>query len=174
LSGGIYSATLRPLCFAKQAGLRRNILGQNNSSEAKEPILLLLRRRIKMEKRIYFHDTDAGGVVYYGNYLKYLEEARTEFLEDKGLSVSDFQKRGLFYAVRKCLITYRTPARYGEILLCDAHLKKLTAAQLIFDQSIWEKQARRLVVQAEVSLVCLNQNFEPTSIPEDIKARLAG
>jgi len=47
-----------------------------------------------MEKRIYYHDTDAGGVVYYGRYLNYLEEARTEFLEDRGLSVAEFQKKG--------------------------------------------------------------------------------
>ena len=53
-----------------------------------------------MEKRIYYHDTDAGGVVYYGRYLNYLEEARTEFLEDRGLSVAEFQKKGNLYAVR--------------------------------------------------------------------------
>ena len=64
-----------------------------------------------MEKRIFYHDTDAGGIVYYGNYLKYLEEARTEFLENKGLSVAIFRNRGLLYAVRKCSITYRSPAR---------------------------------------------------------------
>mgnify|MGYP001579910339 CR=1 FL=1 len=125
-----------------------------------------------MEKRIFFHDTDCGGVVYYGNYLKYLEEARTEFLEKKGLSVEDFQKRGLLYAVRKCVIVYRSPARYGEILLCDARLKELTAAQLIFDQSIQEKETRRLVAEAEVSLVSLNGNFQPVPIPEDLKLRL--
>ena len=96
-----------------------------------------------MEKRIFYHDTDAGGVVYYGNYLKYLEEARTEFLEKKALSVATFNKRGFLYAVRKCTITYKSPARYGDILLCDAQLIKMTAAQLIFDQKIHERlQAR--------------------------------
>ena len=55
-----------------------------------------------MEKRIYYYDTDAGGVVYYGNYLKYLEESRTEFLEQKGLSVTQLHRAGFFYAVRKC------------------------------------------------------------------------
>jgi len=49
-----------------------------------------------MEKRIYYHDTDAGGVVYYGNYLKYLEESRTEFLEKKGLSVTQLHNLGFF------------------------------------------------------------------------------
>ncbi len=125
-----------------------------------------------MEKRIFYHDTDAGGIVYYGNYLKYLEEARTEFLENKGLSVAMFRNRGMIYAVRKCSITYRSPARYGDILICDARLKKITAAQLIFDQFVHEKQTKRLVVEAEVTLACLNKDFKPVQIPDDLKAQL--
>ena len=125
-----------------------------------------------MEKRIFYHDTDAGGVVYYGNYLKYLEEARTEFLEKKGLNVETFRKRGLLYAVRKCSISYRRPARYGEVLICEATLKNVTAAQLIFDQKIYDKKTHQLVVEAEVTLVSLNKDFKPTQIPEDLKAQL--
>lgn len=126
-----------------------------------------------MEKRIYYHDTDAGGVVYYGNYLKFLEEARTEYLEKKGLSVKQFQQRGLLYAVRKCTVTYRSPARYGDTLICEASLKEATAAQLVFTQTIHDKESRRLVVEAEVALVCINKEFKPTAIPEDLKAHLA-
>ena len=125
-----------------------------------------------MEKRIFYHDTDAGGIVYYGNYLKYLEEARTEFLENKNLSVALFRDRGMIYAVRKCSITYRSPARYGETLICDARLNEITAAQLIFDQSIHEKQTKRLVAEAQVTLACLNRDFKPIPIPEDLKAQL--
>ncbi len=125
-----------------------------------------------MEKRIFYHDTDAGGIVYYGNYLKYLEEARTEFLEKKGLSVGSFQKRGLLYAVRKCTITYRSPARYGDTLVCDAKLKEAKVAQLIFEQTIHDKKTGRLIAQAEVALACLNEKFKPTQIPEDLKAQL--
>jgi len=122
---------------------------------------------------MFYHDTDAGGVVYYANYLKYLEEARTEFLEKKGLSVADFTKRGMLYAVRKCSIVYRSPARYGEILMCTATLKTMTAAQMIFHQTIHEKKSHRLIAEAEVTLVSLNQSFKPTPIPEDLKAQLS-
>ena len=125
-----------------------------------------------MEKRIYYHDTDAGGIVYYGNYLKFLEEARTEFLEIRGLSVAMFKDRGLVYAVRKCSIIYRSPARYAETLLCSATLKKITAAQLIFDQLIHEKKSGRLIVEAEVTLACLDKEFKPVQIPEDLKSQL--
>ncbi len=126
-----------------------------------------------MEKRIYYHDTDAGGVVYYANYLKYLEEARTEFLENKGLTIKKFHEQGFFYAVRKCSIVYRAPARYGDIILCDAHLKKTTAVQMIFEQKIFDKATQRLLVEAEVSLVSLDKDFKPVPIPEDIKTKMS-
>ncbi len=125
-----------------------------------------------MEKRIYYHDTDAGGIVYYGQYLCYLEEARTEFLEQKGSSVQEFKDRGLGYAVRQCNVTYKSPARYGDVLICDAKLTKATAAQLVFEQTIKDKKDGRLIVQAEVSLVCLTTEFKPTTIPDDLKAKL--
>ena len=126
-----------------------------------------------MEKRIFYHDTDSGGVVYYANYLKYLEEARTEYLEINGLSVETFRERGMIYAVRKCSITYKSPARYGYILLCDANLKEIKAAQIIFNQVIRDKKSQQLLVEAEVTLVSLNEDFKPTPIPEDLKSRLS-
>ena len=126
-----------------------------------------------MEKRIYYHDTDAGGVVYYGNYLKYLEEARTEFLENKGLTIDKLRERGFLYAVRKCSIVYRGPARYADIILCDAKLKETTAVQMVFEQKIFEKKTKRLLVEAEVTLVSLTSDFKPIPIPEDIKAQMS-
>ena len=125
-----------------------------------------------MEKRIFYHDTDAGGVVYYGNYLKYLEEARTEYLEKRGLSVTQFHQRGFLYAVRKCNVTYRSPARYGDTVLCDAQMTKITAAQMFFNQTIKDKKTGQLLVEAEVILVSLDKDFKPTAIPEDLKSKL--
>ena len=127
-----------------------------------------------MEKRIYYHDTDAGGVVYYANYLKYLEEARTEFLENKGLSVKLLQEQGFFYAVRKCSIVYRSPARYADTIIVDAELKEITAVQMIFEQKIYDKKTRRLIVEAEISLVSLEKDFKPAPIPENIKLKMLG
>lgn len=125
-----------------------------------------------MEKRIYYYDTDAGGVVYYGNYLKYLEESRTEFLEKKGLSVAQLHKLGFFYAVRKCSIIYKSPARYGDTIVCEARLKAITPARLIFEQTIHDKASGRLLVEAQVDLASLTKDFKPTPIPEAIKAKL--
>lgn len=125
-----------------------------------------------MEKKIFFHDTDSGGVVYYARYLNYLEESRTEFLEQKGLSVQEFHEQGFLYAVRTCNLSYRSPARYGDIVSCSAKLKKITAAQLFFDQKIINKKSGRLLLEAEVSLVCLTLDFKPTQIPEIFRNKL--
>jgi acyl-CoA thioester hydrolase len=122
-----------------------------------------------MEKRIFYHDTDAGGVVYYGRYLNYLEEARTEFLEKKGLSVKELHERNFLYAVRKCAITYKSPARYGDTIICTAELIKTTAAQMLFDQKIFHKTDGRLMVEAEVTLVSLDRDFKPIAIPDDVR-----
>ncbi len=125
-----------------------------------------------MEKRIYYHDTDAGGVVYYGTYLKYLEESRTEFMEQKGLNVKELKSSGFEYAVRKCSLVYKKPARYGDTLICSASISKITAAQIFFHQQIHHKETRELLVDAEVTLVSLNEDFKATPIPEAIKEQL--
>jgi len=125
-----------------------------------------------MEKRIYYHDTDAGGVVYYGRYLNYLEEARTLFLEKRGIDISLFRDKKFLYAVRKCTITYKSPARYGDTIICTAQLIKTTAAQLMFKQEIRDKQSNRIILDADVTIVSLNKEFKPTPIPEEIKKHL--
>lgn len=125
-----------------------------------------------MEKRIYYHDTDAGGVVYYGRYLSFLEEARTELLDATGLTVKELNTRGYLFAVRKCTITYKAPARYGDIILCDAKVIKMTAAQLFFEQTVLMKESKQLLVFAEVALACLSLEFKPKELPEDLRSKL--
>src|SRR3989338_7761311 len=93
-----------------------------------------------------------------------------EYLEKQGLTIQLLKERGFLYAVRKCSLTYKSPARYGDTIRCEAELIKVTAAQLIFNQKIYEKFTRRLLVEAEITLVSLNHDFKPTPIPEDIKS----
>ena len=75
--------------------------------------------------------------------------------------------------VRQCNVTYRSPARYGDTLLCEAKLKKMGASQLVFDQTVHDKKDERLIIEAEVSLVCLNKEFRPTPIPDDLREKLS-
>ena len=71
-----------------------------------------------MEIRIYYEDTDCGGVVYYANYLKYFERARTQYLEERGLSVAELRDGGTQFMVVHAELDYRSPARYGDTLTC--------------------------------------------------------
>jgi acyl-CoA thioester hydrolase len=126
-----------------------------------------------MEKKIYYHDTDCGGVVYYANYLKYFEEARTEFLESRGLSVPALIGQGLFFAVRSCYVDYKRPARYGDVILCDAVVDRMTGAQLFFKQQVRLKSTGVLMAEAEVVLVCLTKDFKPAALSDEMKEKLA-
>ena len=72
-----------------------------------------------MEIRIYYEDTDCGGVVYYGNYLKYFERARTEYLESRGQSVAALMDQGTVFVVVHAEVDYRSPGRYGETLVVE-------------------------------------------------------
>ena len=106
-----------------------------------------------MEKRIYFHDTDAGGIVYYGNYLKYLEEARTEFLEKKNLSVKTFHERGLIYAVSKCTINYKSPARYDDLLTLRTTVTRTWPGYWSVS-SIFRAMSRAIRIEPRSSMSC--------------------
>ena len=70
----------------------------------------------QIKKTIYYHDTDSGGVVYYANYLKYLEEARTEYFRSKFQELKTLAERGVLFVVARVEIDYRSPAKYGGIL----------------------------------------------------------
>jgi acyl-CoA thioester hydrolase len=72
-----------------------------------------------MEIKIYYEDTDCGGVVYYANYLKYFERARTHYLEERGLSVAGLMKEGTVFVVVHAEVDYRSPARYGDWLVIE-------------------------------------------------------
>ena len=126
-----------------------------------------------MEKRIYYHDTDAGGVVYYGRYLNYLEEARTELLESKGVDIDLFRTQEFLYAVRQCSITYKSPDRYGDTIKTTTEITKISAAQITFDQQIHVIPENRLILQAEVTVVSLTKEFKPTPIPDNIREKLS-
>jgi acyl-CoA thioester hydrolase len=125
-----------------------------------------------MERQIYYHDTDSGGVIYYANYLKYLEEARTEYLDNTGLGMKAFLDRGLFYAVRSCNITYKAPGRYGDVICCDAKVAKVTGVQVVFQQRVWNKASDQTLAEAEVVIVCLGKDFKPQPLPADIRGKL--
>ena len=117
-------------------------------------------------KKIYYHDTDCGGVVYYANYLKYFEEARTEFMAHAGVELKELKARGVLFVVRNVRIDYKSPARYGDRLTIETSLKKARNVTLEFQQSI--KRDDLLLVEAVTQLVCIDRGFKPQPIPSEI------
>jgi acyl-CoA thioester hydrolase len=105
-----------------------------------------------MEIKIYYEDTDCGGVVYYGNYLKYFERARTEYLEERGLSVAGLMKEGTVFVVVHAEVDYRSPACYGDWLVIETVISDTTAASFTFSHVIKERESRRVVVEGSARL----------------------
>ena len=122
--------------------------------------------------RIYYHHTDCGGVVYYATYLKFLEEARTEHMEQKGLSLKELAAQGILFVVGRQEIDYKFPAYYADTLTVDTEISEISRASIVFLHEI-KNQNRRLIVQAKTLLVCIDKNFKPKSIPDAVRSRLA-
>ena len=121
-----------------------------------------------MEIKIYYEDTDCGGVVYYANYFKYFERARTEFLEIHGLSVSRLHQRGMVFVVTETNATYKSPARYGEVLVIDTAVSAPRKSVLRFSHSIRERHSHRMIVEGTASLVMTNREGRVKRIPPQI------
>lgn len=111
-----------------------------------------------MEIKIYYEDTDCGGVVYYANYLKYFERARTEYLEVRGYSVAALIKQGTVFVVVRAEVEYRSPGRYGETLVIDTEVGDVTRAALTFSHIVREKVSGRMVVKGSARLAATDGN----------------
>ena len=105
-----------------------------------------------MEVRIYYEDTDCGGMVYYANYLKYFERARTQYLEERGLSVAGLMKEGTVFVVVHAEVEYRSSAHYGDRLIIETVVSSMTAASVTLSHVIRERESRRVVVEGSAKL----------------------
>ncbi|OGW76889.1 MAG: hypothetical protein A3I73_06450 [Omnitrophica bacterium RIFCSPLOWO2_02_FULL_45_16] len=121
--------------------------------------------------RIYYHDTDCGGVVYYANYLKYLEEARSEYFEDRGLIIKDLRNEGIGFVVARQEIDYKSPSFYGDILEVKARITEASFTKVNFEYAI-VNQNGRLIAAAKTVLVFVDKDLKPKRIPEDILKKL--
>jgi acyl-CoA thioester hydrolase len=126
--------------------------------------------------RVYYEDTDAGGVVYYANYLKYLERARTEYLRAVGFEQDQLkQQDGIIFAVRSLTIQYRKPAVFNDALTVTADIIDRGKARLTFSQMITREDDNTLICSADVTIACLDASrFSPVRIPARILEVLRG
>jgi len=126
--------------------------------------------------RVYYEDTDAGGVVYYANYLKFLERARTEYLRAFGFEQDQLkQEYGIIFAVHSLSIQYRKPAVFNDALTVTAGIVDQGKTGLTFKQMITRDKDNTLICSAEVKIACLNaEKFSPTRLPAHIQEVLHG
>ena len=116
--------------------------------------------------RVYYEDTDAGGVVYHSNYLNFFERARTEMLRDLGFEQNELrEKNGVIFAVRSMQIDYLRPAKFNDLLAVSATISQTKKASLTFEQTI--KRKDEILCTASCRIVCLDADkFLPIAIPD--------
>ncbi|MCB1375180.1 MAG: tol-pal system-associated acyl-CoA thioesterase [Rhodobacteraceae bacterium] len=127
----------------------------------------------RFELRVYYEDTDLAGIVYYANYLKFIERARTEALLAAGIDQVALERgQGTVFAVRALSVDYRAPARFQDVLTVRTTAAAVTAARARLIQEVWRTD--ELLVAAEVDVVCLGRDGRPRRLPEPVRAALGG
>jgi acyl-CoA thioester hydrolase len=123
--------------------------------------------------RVYYEDTDAAGVVYYANYLKYLERARTEWLRELGFEQTEVARDyGVIFVVRALNIEYLRAARFNDELAVELALVEQRGSVIVLEQTV--KRHDEILVAAQVRVACVNtRSFKPVRIPLPIAGRIA-
>ena len=128
-----------------------------------------------MPVRVYYEDTDSGGVVYYANYLKYMERARTEWLRRLGFEQDALRLReGLLFAVRRAEIEYLHPAFFNDLLTVTVGLSDGRGASMIFDQEVRRGKDTTLCCRGRIKVACVNEKtLRPIRLPGRLLAEIA-
>ena len=123
--------------------------------------------------RVYYEDTDLAGIVYYANYLKFIERARSEWIASLGVDQMALRAAdGVVFAVRRVEADYLRPGKFGDDLLVETRLQSIGGARLALEQVILRAGERLFV--AVVTLVCLTEDGRAARMPAEVRARLAG
>lgn len=126
----------------------------------------------KMDVRIYYQDTDAGGIVYHSNYLNYAERARSEFLRAIGLPLNDLLDREVAFVIKQATLDFKSPARLDDLLTVHTHIGEIKNASMIMEQGIYRENTE--LVHITLQVVFVNpQNMAPIRIPTDLKEKFA-
>jgi acyl-CoA thioester hydrolase len=131
-----------------------------------------VRATFRFPVRVYYEDTDAAGVVYYANYLRFMERTRTEWLGSLGFDLATFESvHGIVFVVHRVEIEYRLPARLGDRLDATLALVELRRARMVALQQVW--RGAELLADALVAVACIDRvTFRPARIPPALHRRL--
>jgi acyl-CoA thioester hydrolase len=127
--------------------------------------------------RVYYEDTDAGGIVYYVNYLKFAERARTELLRERGWDhIRLREEHGVQIVVRNCAVEFVAPARLDDALEVRSRISNMGGASFTIRQEVVRAmpgpEGRALLVSADIRLACIDKAFQPVRLPPPLKAAL--
>lgn len=126
-----------------------------------------------MKIRVYYEDTDCGDVVYYANYLRYMERGRTELMREAGVSLAELRREGIQFAVIDLAVKYLAAARYDDLLEVETVVKDYSSLTASFQTSI-RNQSGSLLVVGDVRLACIGPRGRATRIPGYVTDKLLG
>ena len=130
-----------------------------------------MAKKFNFTVKVYYEDTDAGGVVYYANYLKFLERARSEAIYSLGYTNSSLlESFGIMLIVKSCNIEYKRPAKFEDKLEIFSEVESFTKTSFLMKQSI--SRNNELITDTHVHLVAVDKNGKPSKIPEELKQKL--
>ena len=119
-----------------------------------------------MKVRVYYEDTDCGGVVYHSNYLKYMERSRTELLRDAGVDLAQYHTQGIVFAITEANVQFRASAKYDDLLTLETELTEVTSYRLTFHSKIYN-QEDTLCCRGDIKMVGVyTETGTVTRIPE--------
>jgi len=127
---------------------------------------------LKIPVRVYYQDTDAGGVVFHAQYLAFMERARSELLNGAGIDLARFAERHrVLFMVHKIAVSYHLPGRLNELLSVSAEVVKMGRASFVFHQRV--ERGPELLVEADVTLALVDRDrMRPARMPEELKQAL--
>jgi len=127
---------------------------------------------LKIPVRVYYQDTDAGGVVFHAQYLAFMERARSEFLNAAGIDLARFVERhGVLFLVHQAVVKYHRPARLNDLVSVSAEVVKMGHASFVFRQRV--ERGAELLVEADVTIALVDRHrMKPARMPEELKLAL--
>ena len=130
-----------------------------------------MAKKFNFTVKVYYEDTDVGGVVYYANYLKFLERARSEAIYSLGYTNSSLlESFGIMLIVKSCNIEYKRPAKFEDKLEIFSEVESFTKTSFLMKQTILRNN--ELISQADIHLVVVDKNGKPSSVPDELKKKL--
>lgn len=125
----------------------------------------------ELKARVYYEDTDAGGVVYHANFLKFAERGRTEYLRARGFEHHDLmEKAGILFVVRAMDIDYQAPGKLDDILRIETSVSELKGASFRMRQDIFRDHDNVLLAGMNVTIVCIDAAFKAVRLPDELRA----